>query len=254
MHKALIGYTGFVGGNIARQSDFTDHFNSANIDSIRGRKFDLVVSAGTYAAKWQIDKEPEKDWASISKLMENLKTIDAKKFVLISTVDVYPSPIEADEDSIIDSSALAPYGKHRLLLEQFVRQNFDAHIVRLPGLFGSGLKKNVIFDFLNNNCLDRVHQDGIFQFYYLENIWRDIEKVLEHGIPLINFATEPISIKEIARSVFGIDFKNNLPPPAPHYDFRTRFGSLWDQNKPYLYLKEDIVRDMNVFVSKYKSQ
>ena len=45
-----------------------------------------------------------------------------------------------------------------------------ALIVRLPGLFGAGLKKNLIYDFVHDNRLDLIHPDGQFQFYDLERI------------------------------------------------------------------------------------
>jgi hypothetical protein len=37
MATALIGYTGFIGSNLARQFDFDDFYNSKNIDDIAGK-------------------------------------------------------------------------------------------------------------------------------------------------------------------------------------------------------------------------
>ena len=50
---ALIGYSGFVGGNLLRQRSFDACFNSSNIEAIAGRSFDLVVCAGAPAEKWK---------------------------------------------------------------------------------------------------------------------------------------------------------------------------------------------------------
>ena len=45
----------------------------------------------------------------------------------------------------INIDKLTTYGKNRLLLEQFVEKNYDNYlIVRLPALFGKGLKKNLL--------------------------------------------------------------------------------------------------------------
>ena len=41
---------------------------------------------------------------------------------------------------------LHPYGRNRLELEDLVRKEFDTLVVRLPALFGKGLKKNFIYD------------------------------------------------------------------------------------------------------------
>ena len=44
---ALIGYTGFVGGNLHRQHAFDALFNSKNIEEIRGRSFARIVHASS---------------------------------------------------------------------------------------------------------------------------------------------------------------------------------------------------------------
>jgi hypothetical protein len=59
MSSALIGHTGFVGGNLRRQGSYDELYNSKNIESIAERSFDLVVSAGAPAAKWIANREPE---------------------------------------------------------------------------------------------------------------------------------------------------------------------------------------------------
>ena len=47
----------------------------------------------------------------------------------------------------MDSENLPAYGKNRLQLERWVRQDHpDALIVRLPALYGKGLKKNFLYD------------------------------------------------------------------------------------------------------------
>lgn len=105
----------------------------------------------------------------------------AKKVVLISTVDVYLQPVEADEDTSIIRESLQPYGKHRLELETFIEDRFDALVVRLPGLFGKGIKKNIVYDFLHNNLVDKIHKNSVFQFYNLEHLWQDIQVVARYS-------------------------------------------------------------------------
>lgn len=149
MRTALIGYTGFVGSNLDLQYDFTDRYNSKNIQDIAGQAYDLCICAGVKAQKWVANQQPEQDLADIQALIDHLSKVDIKHFVLISTIDVYPKPIDVDEDSLIDKANHHPYGLNRLYLEEWVAQHYPKHlIIRLPGLFGQNIKKNFIHDIL----------------------------------------------------------------------------------------------------------
>jgi len=146
----LVGYTGFVGSNIASKYDFTWKINSKNKEEAFGKKPDLLVYAGLRAEKFLANKDPEADMASVMEAYEQIKKIKPKKLVLISTVDVYKDPVNVDEDTVIDTDGLLPYGANRYKLEQMVRETWeDALIIRLPGLFGKNLKKNFLYDYIH---------------------------------------------------------------------------------------------------------
>ena len=177
MRTALIGYTGFVGSNLCEQGTWTNLYNSKNIGEMRGEFFDQVVCAGVSAVKWWANKNPEEDWKNIGSLLNVLRTVRAGKFVLISTIDVYPNPVQVDERSDCESTTNHAYGTHRLKLEKELGELFsDLHVMRLPGLFGRGLKKNVIYDFLNSNCLDAINPESVIQYYYLDNFSKDMQR------------------------------------------------------------------------------
>jgi nucleoside-diphosphate-sugar epimerase len=240
MRTALIGFTGFVGSTLLRQTPFDDCYNSTNIEAIVGRHYDVVVCAGAPAVKWQANQQPQEDWANLRRLMTALQQVTAASFALISTVDVYDPPVNVDEDTTIEPSHIHPYGKHRFLLEQFVRQQFTQHhIVRLPGLFGQGLKKNFIYDLMHTNCLHLTHRDSVFQFYDLAELWEHLKLVRKHAIPLINFATEPVSARELAAFCFGLDFQNETECPPVRYDLRTKHAALFGRPANYIHSKTE---------------
>jgi nucleoside-diphosphate-sugar epimerase len=249
MSNAIIGHTGFVGGNLVRQASFDDFYNSKDIEKIAGNQYDLLVCSGAPAEKWKANKEPVKDRESIDRLIGCLRKTSARKLILISTVDVYPIPVGVDEETAIGLDSGSAYGKHRRALEKFVEDHFDSLIIRLPGLFGKGIKKNIIYDFLRHNNVDQIHADNHFQFYSLEHLWGDIEQVLKHPVHLINFATEPVSVEEVAREGFGISFNNRPKNPPVRYDFRTKYASLFGRPGGYLYTKEEIFTSLKRFVS-----
>ena len=173
MKKALIGYTGFVGGNLVRQTDFDDCYNSKNISEIQNKSYDIIVCAGVRAEKYLANQYPEQDRAQIQSLIDLLGTVTCAHFVLISTIDVYNDPAGVDEDTVIDESTLHAYGKNRLYMEKWVTQNFAKHtIIRLPALFGHGLKKNFIYD-----CMTKI-PTMIMQAKFQELARRDSSGIL----------------------------------------------------------------------------
>jgi len=194
--SAIIGWTGFVGNTLTLSvPGEVDLYNSRNIETIRGKTYGTIYISGLPAEKWRINQEPEKDYAVLEQLMDVLKTITVSRVILISTVDVLDCTIEQDEDG--DTFASHPYGRHRRIMEEFIEKEFETHhIIRLPGLFGKGLKKNVIYDFLHNKKVT-VSPDSLFQWYNIENLPSDINTCIEKDIKCIQLVSDPISVRDI---------------------------------------------------------
>ncbi len=254
--SALIGHTGFVGGNLARQHAFDATFNSTNIGEIAGREFGLLVCGGVYAVKWKANKAPEEDWASIEKLLEPLGRARAERAVLISTIDVYPEVNGVDEETPLDPETLEhhAYGLHRLRVERIFAEQFPDHlVVRLPGLFGDGLKKNVIYDLLNDNVLQMINPASSFQYYCLDHLWRDIQIALDHDMRLINFATEPLPTQTIIDRFFPGKEVGQEPAPEAHYDFRTRHAARYGGENGYIYSLDQVMQDLAGFIERTRN-
>lgn len=157
--RIIVGNTGFVGSNIAKNMSFDGLFNSKNISDAYSTKPDLCVFSGIRAEKFFANKNPENDLEKINEAISNIKLINPKKLVLISTIDVLKDPYNVDESVIPDSDGLEDYGKNRLYFENRCREIVnDCHIIRLPGLFGINLKKNFIYDILHRipNVLNKT--------------------------------------------------------------------------------------------------
>ncbi|MBB4813043.1 MULTISPECIES: NAD(P)-dependent oxidoreductase [Pseudomonas] len=229
MRNALIGYSGYVGGTLLKQTAFASLYRSTNIGDIDHQSFDTVVCAAAPAQKWLANREPEDDLKKIETLIDHLKTIKCKTFILVSTVDVFKHPIGVDEDASVDESGLHAYGLHRRILEVFVEKNFsNCLVVRLPGLVGPGLRKNVIFDFLNDNNLHAVDSRGVFQFYPMVNLWHDIQIALDAQLRLIHLTAAPVSVEQISLQGFGLPFSNTLSHSPASYDLRTKYAHVFD--------------------------
>lgn len=247
MASALIGHTGFVGGTLLRQRRFEALYNSKNIEQIAGRRFDLIVCAGAPAEKWKANQNPEADWQSLERLCDALRQADTKRLVLISTVDVYGKPFCVTEDD--PPTDATPYGAHRHRLEQLLAERFPTLIVRLPGLYGAGLKKNAIYDLLHDNHVERIDSRGVFQFYGLDRLWSDIATADRAGLSLVHFATEPVSVHEIAQAAFDRDFRNEFAPRPAWYNLRSRHAALYGGSGGYMQTWRDVLAGIRQFVA-----
>lgn len=234
--SALVGHSGFVGSSLLRQRSFSHLYRSTDIGQIAGGSFDTVVCAGAPAQKWVANREPDADRARIEALIGHLRTVRCRSFVLISTVDVFQDSHGVDEATAVDEHGLHAYGKHRRMLERFVEEHFaERLIVRLPGLVGPGLRKNVIYDFLNDNNLHAIDSRGVFQFYPMVNLWPDIELALRERLGLLHLTAAPISVADVARLGFGREFTNTLANAPAAYDFQSRHAQLFGGSGRYQY-------------------
>ena len=173
--ESLVGYTGFVGSNILSEHKFEGLYDSKNVTEAYGTNPDLLVYSGVPAQKFLANKEPEKDFEIIKNAINNIKKINPKGIVLISTIDIYKSPIDVDEDSKIDIEDLQPYGYDRYYLEKWVSENIENHlIVHLPGLYGKNIKKNFIYDLIHiipsmlaeEKYKELIEKDDLIKDYY----------------------------------------------------------------------------------------
>ena len=251
---ALIGHTGFVGGNLLGQHQFGATYNSKNIEDIAGRGFDLIVCSGAPAAKWKANAEPEADRDNIYRLIRALDKAEAKKFVLISTVDVFLNPMNVDEESATPTAGLHAYGAHRRELEQHVAERFDTLIVRLPALYGNGLKKNAIFDLLNNNDVQKIDSRGVFQFYCVDRLWHDIEAALARKLTLVHLVPEPVSLADVAREAFDVEFTNEIGHTPVRYDVHTKYAEVFGGTAPYIEPRTRELASIGKFVERERAR
>lgn len=247
-NMALIGYSGFVGSLLSRQNEFSHFFRSSDISRIDNLFFDTIICTAAPAQKWLANRDPVADRQNIDKLIGHLQTVSCNNFILISTVDVFKDSLGVTENSIVDEEDLHAYGLHRRLLEKFVENHFPNHlIVRLPGLVGPGLRKNVIFDFLNDNNLHAIDSRGVFQFYPMVNLWYDIQMALNAGLKLVHLTAEPVSVADVAEQGFGKPFSQVLDAPPATYDMRTQHAELFGGKGHYQYSRRESIQAIRAY-------
>jgi len=201
--NALIG-CGYIGQVLNEQLYFDEIYNSKSIGKICRREFNEVWCAAPSGTKWLANKNHEEDTRSVSKLIDILSAVKAKRFILISTVDVFRQPAFADENTI--PKPLDYYGQNRLRLEKHFFQQENSLVVRLPGLVGGTPKKGPLFDIKNLHRVEELNPDSYYQWYPLKHLVKDCLLAMKLNLGLAHFTTPPVSIKHLC-GVFG---KNNL--------------------------------------------
>jgi hypothetical protein len=148
--SGLIGHTGFVGSALLRKAAFAACYNSQNIASIEGQSFGTLVCAAAPGSMLEANLAPERDAARIDALIAQLATVRAERFVLISSIAVLADFAGGDDEGTQAFQQELAYGRNRRALEAFVESHFPGSlVVRLPALFGEGLRKNFLFDLMN---------------------------------------------------------------------------------------------------------
>ena len=206
MTNLIIGHRGFVGSNLSRQFEDATGVGRQQIKALAGCNFDEIYCAAPQAKKWWANQNPEQDKLEVDILINDIKRLSCTEhFILFSTVDVYDPPQGVDEQCK-PSEMSHPYGRHRLMLEQEVLDFFGskARVIRLPALVGHGLKKNVIYDLLNNNNVDQINPNSAFQWFNLDRLSSviDLAKRLGDG-DILNVVSEPVSMASVLDKWFA---------------------------------------------------
>jgi sugar phosphate isomerase/epimerase len=257
MGTAIVGYTGFVGLNLQQFFKFNYFYNSKNFKDIKNKSFDTLFFGGIPSVKWYANKNPEEDNNIIENIKVILNTIKVKKFILISTIDVYEDVSKNyDEDYKINPNNNHTYGKNRFFFEKYVEENFENYnIIRLPALFGKGLKKNIIYDLIHNNNVNNISLNSSFQWYYLEWLKRDIDIILKHDIKVCNLFTEPINTNKIIHifnEVYNINYEFQLEylndNKTIKYDLYTKNNKYFNCNKNYIIHENEVIKSIKEYL------
>lgn len=192
----LVGSTGFVGGNLAAKHAFAAVCHSTDIAAQFGAKPDLCVYAGVPAAMFLANADPDADLAVMAAARENLRQIAPKQLVLISSIAVYADSREKDEQSPMTPDGLPAYGRNRLQLERWVREDYpNALIVRLPALYGIGLKKNFLFD-LHTITPAMLKPEKYTELAQKSPLVRDGYTLADNGFYKLNGAVDAAALRE----------------------------------------------------------
>ena len=228
--KIIVGNTGLVGKTICEQETFDLEFNTKNIQYYS----ELVSDGGDLflsclpATKWLVNHHPLEDR------------------------NVYnTSPLKSDEDFIDYCPFTLNYGSNRRYFELSVMKSLiydDLKIIRLPALFNKHIKKNVLFDLINNNNINQINSNSCYQWYNLNNLSADISFYTENYPKenSFNLFGEPIDTEDILS--FFPQHKDNVKTFEMRvvYDYTTKFS-----NSRYITTKDKTLSDIKTFIDEF---
>lgn len=253
--KLLIGNTGLIGTTLKDEIKFDFEFNSKNLHELINLNIDPNTTdlylCCLPATKWLINQDPSKDFHNIMGIINILSKKEYNNIILYSTIDVYQNaPLYSDESYIPKIDNLN-YGNNRYIFEQLVEKTLkynNLSILRLPALFGKHIKKNVLFDLLNNNQIEKINYNSKYQWYNLNNLAKDTYNCIKatNKILIINLFPEPIETSEILK-LFKLN-KSNVDTKSKEiiYDYRvSSTGGAYIENK------DIILKDIENFIFDY---
>lgn len=256
MKNIIIGNTGLIGKTICEKINFEYKFNTSNINDIKllkNQKIELMFLSCLPAQKYLVNKNILDDIKNIIYIIDLIKNIDVKKIILISTIDVYcESNLFSNEDTIPTIKTLN-YGTNRYLFEKLINETFkntEIKIFRLGGLFGKFIKKNIIYDLLNNNSIENININSSYQWYDLKDLYYDINNCIINfkESNIFNLFNEPIETSFLINEIFNKKINCKLDKRI-EYNFKTKFF-----NSGYLLNKNDIIYKIKRFINEYSNK
>lgn len=204
--QIIIGDTGLIGKTLCDKIKFDFKFNSKNIKDINrvvSNGSDLYLSC-LPAEKWKVNQNPTKDIQNILDILKNIRTKSFRNIYLFSTIDVYSDcPLMSDED-LEPAVTSFNYGNNRRMFEMLIKKELvyeDYKIIRLPALYGKYIKKNIIFDILNNNNINDININSIYQWYNLEDLHNDLKEIKCSKEKIFNLFPEPVKTIDILNRI-----------------------------------------------------
>lgn len=255
--KIIIGNTGLIGKTICEKEKFDLYFNSKNIDTYNeyvNNGSELFLSC-LPATKWMINKNPLEDLNNIMKIINIISKKEYSKITLISTIDVYDGKGRLMNENDLPCIDNFNYGNNRYLFEilvtKLIKTN-DLKIFRLPALFNKHIKKNILYDLLNDNNIEQINPNSWYQWYNLDNLTDDIKKYskLYPKETIFNLFGEPIETNNIIslfpqhKDKIVHNWTNNV-----YYDFKTKFTDIG-----YISTELEILEEIKKFINEFSSK
>lgn len=182
-----------------------------------------------------------------------------KKNFLYDFIHYIPPMLNETKYTELSQKELALAGTEKIKTHYIKQDNGFYKCDVMKGLLAEEKKAEKelkeVFQRVGFSALHFTDSRGVYQYYNLSNLWGDIQIALEHDIPLLNLAVEPVTAAEVYEYLTGEKFVNELPKAVPYFNYKTKYAGLWenDLNKKaveqgYIASKEQVLQDIKRYV------
>jgi len=184
--KVLIsGAASGLGRYLQRQFQGHSLTRNNSIDELKKNKYDVIIHCASnpraVTRGFELSRYIEDNFLLTQRLLE----IEHRKFVFISTVDVYPKESNTSEELDIDLDDLqGGYPITKLMSESLVMScGSEPLILRPTSMLGIDMRPNSLFKmFTSPACHITLSESSIFNYVLHEDIGSFIEYCLVEGI------------------------------------------------------------------------
>ncbi len=237
----ILGGKGFVGSAFVQEARRRGYqtlcVDKEEYAGACGTACHLLINANGNSKKYLAAQNPKLEFdLSVRSVLHSLHDFKAARYVFLSSMDVYYPDVQLPEtnaeDKLISCERQSPYGCHKYLAEQVVRQHArDWLVFRMGGFVGRGLWKNSIFDLLTGQPL-RVHPDSCYQYLNTADLARIVLDMAEGDDvrnETFNIAGEGlISLRDVATMIPGRRLEAAWESlPAERYELNTAKLRRW---------------------------
>lgn len=149
---AIVGPRGFIGTAVRAELESRGYeivLLERDSETATVPYCDLAFFCAGSSAAYLSSKDPMRCLrANVIDLYGYLATLKADRWVLMSSLSVYPAGLQSkSEDAPVELSRLSVYGMHKAMAEAYVCTfTPNAIVLRVGYLYGKGLRKNLMFD------------------------------------------------------------------------------------------------------------
>ena len=188
MQIAVIGGHGFIGNALATYLSGAGHMCSriGRSDPLPEGPVYVLLDCNGEGRRFWANENPEENYVrSVASVEARLNAVSCDVYLYLSTVDVYGEGRGAlefsRENAEIDIDAIDTYARHKVMAEKMVLDHAAwPLVIRCATLIGPGLRKNPVFDLLNDQPL-RMTEESTLSLLHTSTLGRAIEVLLASG-------------------------------------------------------------------------